>query len=218
MKRNRLQFFLGTILIGILLFGLSQVALAAGNSNGPADVPATHWAYKAVKLLLDKGYLQLYQDQTFQGDKPVDRFTLATVVARILNEVAVGQIGTSKEDVVLLRKLTNEFQNELVELSTKSQIFDKKMEDTTQQQQVIKEDLTKTNATVQNLSAEQIELQKEVQQMIADIQDLKARVKSLEDENAKLKSEVANLENGKKQQNIWTMIAVLLGVVAVAHH
>ena len=99
----RTKLFLGIMTL-LLLLGSFSTPVTYAASNNPVDVPADHWAYKAVKALIDKGYLQLYQDQTFQGDKPVDRFTLATVVAKVLNEIAIGQVGTSREDVMTLQK------------------------------------------------------------------------------------------------------------------
>lgn len=224
----RLMVGLGLILALLLMVG--QIVMADTN---PSDVPASHPAYKAVKTLIDRGYLQLYQDGTFQGDKPVDRYTLASIVARILNEIAAGQIGTTKEDVVLLRNLTNEFRNELVELSSKGGLFTKRIDDLYRQDQVIKEDLTKTTAIAQNLSDEQTELQKEVQQMIIDINMLQTKVAALEATNAQLKadldktradlektqagldqarSETAILSTKQRQQQTYIWAAIIIAI------
>jgi len=85
---NRLRILAVLVVLVAMLFTIALSVMADSNSN-PTDVPSSHWAYKAVKLLIDKGYLQLYQDQTFQGDKPVDRYTMAIIVAKILNEIAL---------------------------------------------------------------------------------------------------------------------------------
>ncbi|MGE5583285.1 MAG: S-layer homology domain-containing protein [Bacillota bacterium] len=193
-------------IMAAFLFTVTQLAAAEAN---PGDVPPTHWAYKAVKLLIDKGYLQLYQDQTFQGDKPVDRYTMAMVVAKILNEIAAGQVGTSKEDLTLLKSLTNEYRGELVDTLSKIGSTDKKIEYLARDSSIIKEDLTKTNVVVQNLSAEQLELQKEVQQMLADMQSLK-------EQNTKLKADLerlrAEMEENRKKQNLYILVAAIFGL------
>ena len=56
----------------------TQTVFSAGEQI--SDVPESHWAYQGVKNGT-RGYLAVYEDGTFQGQKPVDRYTLASVVA-----------------------------------------------------------------------------------------------------------------------------------------
>jgi hypothetical protein len=65
----KLKRALCLMMVCLLMLLTANVALAAN----PTDVSPDHWAYQAVKTLIDKGYLQLYQDQTFEGNQPVDR-------------------------------------------------------------------------------------------------------------------------------------------------
>ncbi|HOA91572.1 MAG TPA: S-layer homology domain-containing protein [Bacillota bacterium] len=97
------------ILTLLVAFTLAISALAATVT----DVPSTHWAYQSVIELLDKGYLSAYPDNTFRGGEPVDRYTLASIVARILREVQTGKVATSPEDITTLTKLYQEFHKEL---------------------------------------------------------------------------------------------------------
>jgi hypothetical protein len=197
-----LRFTVIFLALAVMLFTITMSALADDNNN-PADVPTNHWAYKAVKLLIDKGYLQLYQDQTFQGDKPVDRYTMAVIVAKILNEIASGQVGTNKEDMELIKRLTNEFRNEFVGVNSKNNIYMRKLDDLFKEQTVLKEDTTR-------LTDEQQQYRQEVQQMIADI-------KSLQDENVRLRADVerlrADYETTKKQQTIYIVAAFIVGFI-----
>ena len=209
----------------LILVGLVLISLLAGFSttsiaNTPSDVSPSHWAYQAVKVMIDKGYLQLYQDQSFQGDKPVDRYTLAVVVSKILNEIAAGRIGSTKEDVELLRKLTNEYWSELVEMNIKGAQSTKRMESLSKQDQIFKEDLTQTMVMVQKLTAEQILLQKEVRQILDEFQTLGIRVKQLEEENTRLKDDMARLraeyDETKHKQNRYILAAIILGLVGAS--
>jgi len=97
------------ILTLLVAFTLAISALAATGTDGPS----THWAYQRVIELLDKGYLSAYPDNTFRGGEPVDRYTLASIVARILREVQTGKVATSPEDITTLTKLYQEFHKEL---------------------------------------------------------------------------------------------------------
>lgn len=195
-----------SLVFGILLM-VANGAWAAGNT--PSDVPTSHWAYQAVKQLLDKGYLELYQDQTFRGEQPVDRYTLATIVAKILKETGSGAVPTNREDVKLLRSLTNEFREELVKVLTNNSSLSKKFEELLRQDQVSQEDLTRTNAAVQNISTEQAELQKEVQQSIADIIILKKKVDQLQ-------TEIDSLKEQNKKQNQYIFWAFVIGIAGAA--
>ncbi|HHY33433.1 MAG TPA: hypothetical protein GX515_10570 [Firmicutes bacterium] len=126
------------------------------------DVPKDHWAYQAVKTLVDKGYLALYGDGTFQGGKPVDRYTLAVVIAKILSEIESGKVGATPEDVELLRKLSVEFRQELVQVANELDVFKKSVDEQNRAQAVMKEDIARLTFTQNQLRAE-------VEKMIADI-------------------------------------------------
>ncbi len=161
MKKNW-KSYLSFLLVGILLFSLAGLVSAKGVE--PQDVPKDHWAYQSVKKLLAKGYLELYQDQTFQGEEPVDRYTLAMVVAKLLKEFSGGQVLTSKKDLALLRKLTTEFRKELVEINSKGGTYNKRIARLEKQNAILKEDITQTQA----------DLQQENELLQAEINQLKA--------------------------------------------
>jgi hypothetical protein len=196
---NRLRILAILFVLAVMLFTVALTVMADSN---PTDVAPSHWAYKAVKLLIDKGYLQLYQDQTFQGDKPVDRYTMAIIVAKILNEIASGQVGTNKDDMTLIKSLTNEFRDEFVGVNSKNNIYMQKLDNLLKEQTVIKEDATR-------LTDEQLQLQTEVKQMIADIQ-------SIRDENIKLRADVERMRAELDTTKKYMWVAIILGVIGAA--
>lgn len=50
------------------------------------DVPETHWAYKAIEELAEKGIINGYEDGTFKPDETVTRAELATMLDRYINK------------------------------------------------------------------------------------------------------------------------------------
>ena len=77
-------------------------------------MPRGHWAYDAVTELIQKGYVSTFDDGTFRGDQPVDRFAFAAAVHQILRQVETGLGRVDEADVELLRQLATEFRDELV--------------------------------------------------------------------------------------------------------
>jgi hypothetical protein len=201
----KLRWLKAMLQIGIILTCMTGLTGSTWAADNPTDVPPTHWSYKAVKLLVDKGYLQLYQDQTFQGDKPVDRYTLATVVAKILNEVASGQAATNKDDMTLITRVTNEYRDELVEAVRKVALFNKRADNLDKQDLILKEDIMKTQD-------DQNELQRQAQSMLADLLEVKDRVQALEAENVKLKAQMAKVQAEANQQKYYIYAALILGL------
>ncbi|MEW6227154.1 MAG: S-layer homology domain-containing protein [Bacillota bacterium] len=159
MKRNRLTAQLVCVILALVM---ALAVPCAGFAAEIKDVPKDHWAYQAVKLLVEKGYLAVYGDGTFQGTKPVDRYTLAVVIAKILKEIETGRAGATPEDVELLRKLSGEFREELVAVSNEMSIFKKSLDEQGKAQAVMREDLARLTFT-------QRQMKSEVEKMIADI-------------------------------------------------
>ncbi len=52
------------------------------------DVPEDHWAGDSLNLLSDMGILKGYPDGEFKGDRPVTRYELAVVLARVTELLA----------------------------------------------------------------------------------------------------------------------------------
>ncbi len=77
------------------------------------DINSNHWAYQSVKELVEKGYLSVYPDNTFRGNEPVDRYTLASVIARVLKEMQSGKANILTDDIETLKKLYEEFDKKL---------------------------------------------------------------------------------------------------------
>ncbi|MFA6450446.1 MAG: S-layer homology domain-containing protein [bacterium] len=58
--------------------------ISPNDTDAYADVPPDHWAYKAVKYLSDIGLLGGYDENLFKGDKPVTRYELSLIIAKLV--------------------------------------------------------------------------------------------------------------------------------------
>ena len=94
----------------------------SAESGGPfSDVPRGHWAYDAVQRAAEAGILQGWSGE-FHGNKVVNRYQMAVVVARMLDRVGVlkanGKVITG-QDIANLESLVIEFADELALLNVK---------------------------------------------------------------------------------------------------
>ncbi len=126
-----------TLLIAAVLL-MAVPAFAQGPFN---DVPTDHWAYDAVNQLQKDGIVIGYPDGTFGGKRAMSRYEFATAIARILpllnpdlsNYVTKSELQSAiagikmpempdlskyatKADVDAIRKLVDEFRDEIAAL------------------------------------------------------------------------------------------------------
>lgn len=107
------------LIIIILSFSLPLPALADPFS----DVPHDHWSFEAVQSLEEKGLLEGYPDGVFLGDRPVTRYEMAMIVARVMVKVEQLQASVPQQpdfslyateaDMEIINKLLKEYKNEL---------------------------------------------------------------------------------------------------------
>lgn len=102
-----------TLILFLLAFYSQHPGYAASNL---ADVPRDHWAYEAIRFLVDRGYMDGYSDDTFRGNRAVDRYEMAVTVARIvmkMREIETSGSIIDEEEAATIRKLMTEFRDEL---------------------------------------------------------------------------------------------------------
>jgi len=103
-------------------FGLgSLLALGHSVSATPfADVPANHWAYQAIQSLAADGLVEGYPDGKFKGDRPLTRYEMAVLVARVIAKLQANGAGyASKADLDKLQKLIDALKDELDSLGVR---------------------------------------------------------------------------------------------------
>ena len=126
MKRLATLVLAASFLVG------SLAMLGQGASATPfSDVPANHWAYQAIQSLAADGLVEGYPDGKFKGDRPMTRYEMAVLVARVIAKVQASiptdyatksdlnalskKVDTlaSKADLAKLQKLVDAFKDEL---------------------------------------------------------------------------------------------------------
>jgi hypothetical protein len=98
----------------------AALLLGAFVTGGPAaatpfaDVPANHWAYQAIQSLAADGLIDGYPDGTFDGDRPLTRYEMAVLVARVIAKLQANGAGyASKTDLETVQKLIDALKDEL---------------------------------------------------------------------------------------------------------
>jgi hypothetical protein len=90
------------------------LAPGAARATPFADVPADHWAYQAIASLAADGLVDGYPDGSFKGDRPLSRYEMAAIVARVIAKLeAEGARTASKADLDTLQKLMDALKDEL---------------------------------------------------------------------------------------------------------
>lgn len=99
----------------------SLVAMGQGASATPfSDVPANHWAYQAIQSLAADGLVEGYPDGKFKGDRPLTRYEMAVLVARVIAKLQANGAGyASKADLDKLQKLIDALKDELDSLGVR---------------------------------------------------------------------------------------------------
>jgi hypothetical protein len=107
-----------TIILALaVVLGLAGIS---GATATPADVPANHWAYDAVRKLAADGIVDGYESGRFSGDKTLSRFEFAVIVARAMTK----EDQASAEDKVLLEKLAAEYRAEFKGLGIRARALE----------------------------------------------------------------------------------------------
>ena len=144
-----------TLAASMLLLAGAGIASAATFS----DVPASHWAYKAVSEMSEKGIIQGFPNGTFKGNENVSRYQLAMMTARMLASVEQNGTGSlAKNDLETLEKLTVEFADELALLGVKVTALEDDMKVVKEDVAGLKKDVNSIKDAMKNGSLDRVRL------------------------------------------------------------
>jgi len=146
-------------LVLALVFSMTAPALADTTIK---DVPVDHWAYHAVNTVVSKGYLTMFEDGSFQGTRAVDRYSLASVIARLLEDIEVARVRGTTGDVAAIGDLRTRFEEDLATWYADQQ----SLRDSVLR---IEENALVADERVSRVVAAQVALQEELEAMRQDI-------------------------------------------------
>lgn len=101
------------VIILALVFILSIAGTAFAASASFSDVPAKHWAYKAVVDLSKAGLIEGVGDDLFKGDRAMSRYEVAVIVSKAIQNVDKANAAQK----VIIDSLKNEFAGEIKDLN-----------------------------------------------------------------------------------------------------
>ena len=103
-------------LVAAVLAATTLTATPAFAAQNPfKDMPQGHWAYDAVNMLVKDGVVEGYGDGTFGGDKLMNRYEMAEIVAKAAEKY--GSVGM--KDKGAIKKLQREFKAELKDMDAR---------------------------------------------------------------------------------------------------
>ena len=144
--------FFTAISIVLVVALTASVAIAA-----PAvvtDVPKDHWAYEAVTLLVNKGYMGVYESGQFRGDDNVSRYLLAFVAARLLRDVESGRTTLTDDDMRVVRELSVNLREQLAVVTGRLSELEKAAADAASDAAIAREDVARGAAGTKALQDE----------------------------------------------------------------
>lgn len=118
-----MKHFSAKLALAALLMGGAVTASAA---NPFSDVQPTDWAYQAVEKLSAEGVVEGYPDGSFKGDKPITRYEMSQIVAKLMAKE--GSLNADQKASV--EKLSGEYADELKNLGVRVSELEKKVSDT----------------------------------------------------------------------------------------
>src|SRR5581483_5374764 len=123
--RSRMRKVLPYLGASLSALALAWSAPAKAQQDAFKDLDRNHWAYEAVNDLAQKGILIGYPNGYFYGKRTLTRYEFAVALERMLNKLPQilppgppGPVNITREEFDELRRLVNEFRNELTALGT----------------------------------------------------------------------------------------------------
>lgn len=171
-RTGRLERGIWAVMGGILAAIFVLLALAAGPAsagNDPfADINTEHWAYSAVSKLAAKGVLDGYADGKFKGDKPITRYEMAMVLARLLEGLPVNEGRLNTADFKTVEKLTIEFSEELSLLGVKVDAIEAELKSLKSEIKEVREEIRQVEE-IKNSTRDKVNVNGEVWMILANV-------------------------------------------------
>lgn len=158
--------------VSIVLVVVLAASAAIAAPATVTDVPKDHWAYEAVTLLVNKGYMGVYESGQFRGDDNVSRYLLAFVAARLMRDVESGRTTLTDDDMRVVRELSVNLREQLAVVTTRLTDLEKSAADAARNAAIAREDAAReaagTKAVQAELAARAAAIDEQLRQIKAD--------------------------------------------------
>ncbi|AFZ66678.1 S-layer homology domain-containing protein [Deinococcus peraridilitoris] len=189
------------------------VAAAQGTSTTTtqaptlSDVPAGHWAADAVSRLVSEGVILGFPDGTFRGNENLTRYQAAVIIARVLDQIAQGNVQVEGDTMTSLQNAVQELAADLAALgvrvadleenaATKDDIA--RIEERLNDLGVAGGDegaVTELQGTIDELTARVDELSSNFDTLRADVDDNASSIAALNDLTVLLNQDILSLQD-----------------------
>ncbi|MDI3473144.1 MAG: hypothetical protein PWQ20_1405 [Thermotogaceae bacterium] len=173
------------------------------------DVPVNHWAYDAVKTLVEAGVLSGMPDGTFQGNQPLTRYQAALAFKRLIDYLSKSlpyassnDLGNIMADVEALKNLVSTTAERYQQLQTQVQTLQDEFSKlnvsniSNSKFAELEQRLNKLELSVGRVETVQSQLDEQIKTIAAEMASTSGRAKSAE---STAKSVEANVENLAKR-------------------
>ena len=89
-----------------------------------SDIKSDHWSYQAVKQLASEGLIDGAGTGYFNGDQPMTRYEMASIIARAMAKEKNANI----EQKIVIEKLSEEYAKELREIGSQMKMLSEKVD------------------------------------------------------------------------------------------
>lgn len=169
---------IGCVLVAAFAFLALFAGPAAAGKDPFADIDNDHWAYSAVSQLAAKGVIDGYADGRFKGDKPITRYEMAMVLARLLEGLPINEGRLNTADFKTVEKLTMEFAEELSLLGVKVDAIEAELKSLKTEIKEVKEEIRQVEQ-IKNSTRDRVNVNGEVWMILGN---LKKAVDTLDDD------------------------------------
>ena len=109
------------------------------------DISTSSSLYPAVKKSVDKGYLSLFQDNQFQGNRRVTRKEMALIIDKILTELEAKKLNLTTAEIQEILHLSKSFKGNTIDQKSRLKSISNTINLLLEDQKIVQYDLTEIN-------------------------------------------------------------------------
>ena len=191
----------------LVLTFLLAAALPAQAEVKIRDMSPDHWAYDSVQMLVDRGYIAIYETGDFRPEQPVSRAVFAAALSRLIDQIESGELRLGATDMKEIKKLSEEFSSEISDYDTRMATLEKRLSDVESGKVVIQTDISKST----------VEFRDKYEELKAENEQLKRELSMLQDQLEVLSGEIKNEARQRKKSTTALWVGVIVaGAVGAA--